>query len=40
MSVFDAEDYVKCIHLLVPEVENGLRELLKLLGVSETKTDD
>jgi hypothetical protein len=40
MSAFDAEDYVKCIHVLVPQVENSLRELLKLLGVSETKTDD
>ena len=40
MSAFDAEDYVKCIHVLVPQVENSLRELLKLLEVSETKTDD
>jgi len=40
MSAFDAEDYVKCIHVLVPQVENSLRELLKFLGVSETKTDD
>ena len=40
MSAFDAEDYVKCIHDLVPQVENSLRELLKLLEVSETKTDD
>jgi hypothetical protein len=39
MSAFDAEDYVKCIHVLVPQVENSLRELLKLLEVSETKTD-
>jgi hypothetical protein len=40
MSAFDAEDYVKCIHVLVPQVENSLRELLKLLEVSETRTDD
>jgi hypothetical protein len=40
MSAFDAEDYIKCIHVLVPQVENSLRELLKFLGVSETKTDD
>jgi lysyl-tRNA synthetase class 1 len=40
MAAFDAEDWVKCIHVLVPQVENSLRELLKLLGVSETKTDD
>ena len=40
MSAFDAEDYVKCIHVLVPQVENSLRELLKFLEVSETKTDD
>jgi lysyl-tRNA synthetase class 1 len=40
MAAFDAEDYVKCIHVLVPQVENSLRELLKILGGSETKTDD
>lgn len=40
MAAFDAEDYVKCIHVLVPQVENSLRELLRILGGSETKTDD
>ena len=40
LAAFDAEDYVKCIHVLVPQIENSLRELLKLLGVSETKTDE
>ena len=38
-AAFDAHDYVKCIHVLVPQIENSLRELLKILGVSETKTD-
>ena len=40
LAAFDAKDYVKCIHVLVPQIENSLRKLLKLLGVSETKTDE
>ena len=39
IAAFDAEDYIKCIHVLVPQVENSLRELLKTLGGSETKAD-
>jgi lysyl-tRNA synthetase class 1 len=40
LAAFDAHDYVKCIHVLVPQIENSLRELLKILGLSETKTDE
>jgi Domain of unknown function (DUF4209) len=40
LAAFDVQDYVKCIHVLVPQIENSLRELLRLLGVSETKTDE
>lgn len=40
LAAFDAEDYVKCIHVLVPQVENSLRELLEILGVAATKTDE
>lgn len=40
LVAFENEDYVKCIHILVPQVENSVRELLKLLGISTTKTDD
>jgi hypothetical protein len=40
LAAFEAEDYVKCIHVLVPQIENSLRELLKVLDVSSTKTDE
>ncbi|WP_213804795.1 DUF4209 domain-containing protein [Granulicella sp. dw_53] len=33
-------DYVKAIHVLIPQVENSLRELLKLLDAPITKTDE
>jgi lysyl-tRNA synthetase class 1 len=40
LQAFECEDYVKCIHVLVPQVENSLRELLKMLGKPATKTDE
>lgn len=40
LRAFEAEDYVKCIHILIPQIENSLRELLKLLDVATTKTDE
>jgi lysyl-tRNA synthetase class 1 len=40
LFAFEGEDYVKCIHVLVPQVENSLRELLKMLGRTITKTDE
>jgi lysyl-tRNA synthetase class 1 len=40
LRAFDREDYVKCIHVLVFQVENSLRELLKLLGRPVTKSTD
>lgn len=39
LAAFGADDYVKCLHVLFPQVENSLRELLKILGVACTKTD-
>lgn len=33
-------DYVKAIHVLIPQVENSLRELLKMLDLPTTKNDD
>jgi len=33
-------DYVKAIHVLIPQVENSLRELLKLLDLPTTKNDE
>jgi hypothetical protein len=40
LQAFEREDYVKCIHVLVFQVENSLRELLKLLGRPVTKSTD
>lgn len=40
IRAFEAGDYVKCIHVLIPQIENSLRELLKLLDIPTTKTDD
>jgi len=31
-------DFVKAIHVLIPQVENSLRELLKMLDLPTTKT--
>lgn len=39
LVAFETEDYLKCIHVLVPQVENSLRELLRLLEIPSTKTD-
>jgi len=39
LAAFESGDYVKCIHVLAPQVENSLRELLGLLDVPATKTD-
>ena len=40
LQAFEREDYVKCIHVLVFQVENSMRELLKLLGRPVTKSTD
>ena len=40
LQAFEGEDYVKCIHVLVFQVENSMRELLKLLGRPVTKSTD
>ena len=40
LLAFECGDYVKSIHVLVPQVENSLRELLKMLGRPITKTDE
>lgn len=40
LQAFERQDYVKCIHVLVFQVENSLRELLKLLGRPVTKSTD
>jgi hypothetical protein len=40
LLAFESGDFVKCIHVLVPQVENSLRELLKMLGRPITKTDE
>jgi|HubBroStandDraft_6_1064221.scaffolds.fasta_scaffold02989_2 hypothetical protein len=40
LQAFECEDYVKCIHVLVFQVENSLRELLKFLGRPVTKSTD
>jgi lysyl-tRNA synthetase class 1 len=40
LQAFEQRDYVKCIHVLVFQVENSLRELLKLLGCPVTKSTD
>jgi hypothetical protein len=39
-AAYAAGDYVKAIHVLIPQVENSLRELLKLLDLPTTKNDD
>jgi lysyl-tRNA synthetase class 1 len=40
LLAFEIEDYVKCIHVLIPQVENSLRELLKMLEIPITKIND
>ncbi|MGA2904771.1 MAG: DUF4209 domain-containing protein [Candidatus Korobacteraceae bacterium] len=38
LLAFEKEDYVKAIHVLIPQIENSLRELLKLLDIPISKT--
>jgi hypothetical protein len=40
LLAFEREDYVKCIHVLVFQVENSLRELLRILGRPVSKSTD
>lgn len=40
IEAFEKADYLKCIHVLVPQVENSLRALLTLLDIPLTKTDE
>ena len=40
IEAFEKRDYLKCIHVLVPQVENSLRALLTLLDIPVTKTDE
>jgi len=40
LLAFEQEDYVKCIHVLVFQVENSLRELLRILGRPVSKSTD
>ena len=39
-AAYACGDYVKAIHVLIPQVENSLRELLKMLDLPTTKNDD
>jgi len=40
LLAFEQEDYVKCIHVLVFQVENSLRELLRILDRPVSKSTD
>jgi len=40
LQAFESEDYIKCIHVLVFQVENSLRELLRFLDRPTTKSTD
>jgi lysyl-tRNA synthetase class 1 len=40
LRAFEAGDYVKCIHVLIPQIENSLRKLLRVLDTPTTKTDE
>ena len=40
LRAFEREDYVKCIHVLVFQVENSLRELLRILDRPVSKSTD
>jgi hypothetical protein len=38
LAAYEAGDYLKSIHVLIPQVENCLRRLLELLNLSPTKS--
>jgi lysyl-tRNA synthetase class 1 len=40
LAAYEASDYLKAIHVLIPQVENCLRRLLELLNLSPTKSSD
>jgi hypothetical protein len=40
LAAYAAGDYVKATHVLIPQVDNSLRELLKLLDLPTTTNDD
>jgi len=40
LGAYEAGDYLKTIHVLIPQVENCLRRLLELLNLSPTKSSD
>jgi hypothetical protein len=40
LAAYEAGDYLKTIHVLIPQVENCLRRLLELLSLSPTKSSD
>src|SRR5579863_5261589 len=40
LAAYEAGDYLKTIHVLIPQVENCLRQLLELLNLSPTKSSD
>ncbi len=40
LAAYEAGDYLKAIHVLIPQVENCLRRLLELLNLSPTKSSD
>lgn len=40
LAAYEAGDYLKSIHVLIPQVENCLRRLLELLNLSPTKSSD
>ena len=40
LVAFEQEDYVKCIHVLVFQIENSLRELLRILDRPVSKSTD
>ncbi len=38
LRAYEQSDFLKAIHLLVPQIEQTLRNFLVLLGISHTKT--
>jgi Domain of unknown function (DUF4209) len=36
-AAYDSGDYIKAIHILVPQVENMMRELLGVMGIAKSK---
>ncbi len=40
LRAFEQEDYIKCIHVLVFQVENSLRELLRILNRPVSKSTE